>query len=137
MGLGLGLGLGLGSGVTLALTLTRCELRYTEWVRYEGKSAGWAPNWEEVYGRELYNHSCHCSPTDARRHVMSDDVGKGLPPMFFVDNFENNNTYSSISVSDADELHWRLHRGWELNFDLDSLSAAERRAYDAGSGDFT
>ena len=72
-----------------------------------------------------------------RDGLQSDDVGKGLPPMFFVDNFENNNTYSSISVSDADELHWRLHRGWELNFDLDSLSAAERRAYDAGSGDFT
>ena len=124
-------------GYSMLARLEGCELRYTEWVRYEGKSAGWAPNWEEVYGRELYNHSCHCSPTDARRHVMTDDIGKGLPPMFFVDNFENNNTYSSISVSDADELHWRLHRGWELNFDLDSLSAAERRAYDAGSGDFT
>ena len=130
-------GRGCVMGYSMLTRLEGCEVRYTEWVRYEGKSAGWAPSWETVYGRELYNHSCHCSPTDDRRHVMTDAIGKDLHPMFFVDNLENNNTYSRISASEADELHWRLHRGWELNFDLDSLSAVERRAYDAGSGDFT
>ena len=130
-------GRGCVMGFSMLTRLEGCEVRYTEWVRYEGKSANWAPTWDTVYGRELYNHSCHCSPTDYRRHVLSDSIGKNLRPMFFVDHLENYNAFSRISAADADELHWRLHRGWELNFDLDSLSAVERRAYDAGSGEFT
>ena len=54
-----------------------------------------------------------------------------LTPMFFVDILENNNTYSAASVAVANELQWRLRRGWELNFELDSLSTSEKRAYDA------
>ena len=51
--------------------------------------------------------------------------------MFFVDILENNNTYSAASVAVANELQWRLRRGWELNYELDSLSTSEKRAYDA------
>ena len=120
--------------------LEGCELRYTEWVRYEGERASLGPTWDAVYGRELYNHSCYCSPTDPRRHwsvLTGTSADQYLTPMFFVDILENNNTYSAASVAVANELQWRLRRGWKLNFDLDSLSAVERRAYDAGSGDLT
>ena len=129
-------GRGCVMGYSMLTRLGGCEVRYTEWVQYDGATANWAPTWDTVYGKELYNHSCHCSPTDYRRHIMDDVVGKDLHPTFFVDISEDNNTYSTISAEDANELQWRLHRGWELNFDLDSLSKLERRAYDAGSGEW-
>ena len=84
-----------------------------------------------LYGRELYNHACYCSPTDPRRHPVSAIPDQYLTPMFFI--LENNNTYSeaSVALAVANELQWRLRRGWELNFELDSLSTSEKRAYDA------
>ena len=124
-------GSGCVMGYSMVTRLEGCELRYTEWVRYEGERANWKPTWDEVYGRELYNHSCYCSPTDPRRHPVSAIPDQYLTPMFFVDILENNNTYSAASVAVANELQWRLRRGWELNFELDSLSTSEKRALDA------
>ena len=34
-------GRGCVMGYSMLTRLEGCELRYTEWVRYEGKSAGW------------------------------------------------------------------------------------------------
>ena len=127
-------GTGCVMGYSMVTRLEGCELRYTEWVRYEGERASLGPTWDAVYGRELYNHSCYCSPTDPRRHwsvLTGTSADQYLTPMFFVDILENNNTYSAASVAVANELQWRLRRGWKLNFDLDSLSTSEKRAYDA------
>ena len=127
-------GTGCVMGYSMVTRLEGCELRYTEWVRYEGERASLGPTWDAVYGRELYNHSCYCSPTDPRRHwsvLTGTSADQYLTPMFLVDILENNNTYSAASVAVANELQWRLRRGWKLNFDLDSLSTSEKRAYDA------
>ena len=110
-------GSGCVLGYSMVTRLEGCELRYTEWVRYEGKVANWAPNWDAVAGRELYNHSCYCSPTDHRRHKVDNIPDRYLAPMFYVDVQETNNTFSSASAAVVAELHERLRRGWQLNFD--------------------
>ena len=109
-------GSGCVMGYSMVTRLEGCELRYTEWVRYEGEVANWAPTWDVIYGRELYNHSCYCSPTDHRRHKVTNIPDRYLAPMFYVDILETNNTFSSASAAVVAQLHERLRRGWQLNF---------------------
>ena len=106
-------GSGCVMGYSMVTRLEGCELRYTEWVLY----AGWGPNWDVVYGKELYNHSCYCSPTDHRRHTVTNVPDKYLAPMFYVDLLETNNVFSSASATVVAELHERLRTGWQSNFD--------------------
>ena len=105
-------GSGCVMGYSMVTRLEGCELRYTEWVLF-----GWRPNWDVVYGKELYNHSCYCSPTDHRRHTVTNVPDKYLAPMFYVDLLETNNVFSSASATVVAELHERLRTGWQSNFD--------------------
>ena len=106
-------GSGCVMGYSMVTRLEGCELRYTEWVLF----AGWGPNWDVVYGKELYNHSCYCSPSDHRRHKVTNVPETYLAPMFFVDVLETNNVFSSASAAVVAELHERLRTGWQSNFD--------------------
>ena len=46
--------------------LEGCELRYTEWVRYEGERANWAPTWDAVYT----GGSCTTMHATARQQTL-------------------------------------------------------------------
>ena len=59
-------GSGCVMGYSMVTRLEGCELRYTEWVRYEGERANWAPTWDAVYT----GGSCTTMHATARQQTL-------------------------------------------------------------------
>ena len=103
-------GTGCVIGYSMLTRLLGCELRYTEWVHYEGRNDGWNywMDTDTVYERELYNHSCRFADTT-----------------LYVDLRENHNIAGRHGPWNlkgdgewnvANALRWRLRQGWKVNF---------------------
>ena len=79
------------------LTLVKgVELRYTEWVKYEQVNGTWQPDWQQTFGKELYNHT--------------------------EDPAENANIYRHGGSSLLGTLRDRLRRGWRSAFLKDAVA---------------
>ena len=66
-------GTGCIMGYSMLTTLGGSEVRYTEWVDYNGLHTSWEPRWLTVYGVEMYNHTCD----PAENHNVA-GTGKGF-----------------------------------------------------------
>ena len=70
-------------GYTMATTIgrdgssTRDEVRYTEWPKWVGDNTKGSPDWSDIAGRELYNHSS--DPQEGTNIV--DEMAAGLVAM--------------------------------------------------------
>lgn len=72
-----GRGNGCVMGYTMLTRIDEHEYRYTEWAHFRGPKANvpWHPNWQKLYGTELYNHSY--DPAE-NRNLFEELEGSGL-----------------------------------------------------------